>query len=124
MKHILERLDKPQLITVIEEICSMMVLDIDTDNDPGTNKPCVYASHAVIGTFTLLHLPAPLTITYRVTCVATETRRLVFEVDATSPQQAIDFAAQRHDEITDIESITDEFLGTEREDGWTAEPIS
>ena len=124
MKHILERLDKPQLITVIENICSSMVLDIDTDNDPGTNKPCVYASHPVIGTFTLLHLPAPLTITYRVTCVATETRRLVFEVDATTPQEAIDFAAQRDDGLLSIEPISDEFLGAEREDGWTAEPLS
>lgn len=61
---------------------------------------------------------------YRVTCVSTELRRLVFEVEAVNEQQAIDFAAQRHDEITDIEPITDEFLGTEREDGWIAEPMS
>lgn len=64
------------------------------------------------------------TKTYRVSCVSTELRRLVFEVEAVSEQQAIDFAAQRHDEIADIEPITDEFLGTEREDGWTAEPLS
>jgi len=63
------------------------------------------------------------TQTYRVTCVAVETRRLVFEVDAVSPQQAIDFAAQRHDEITDIEPVVDELLDVETEDGWTAEPI-
>jgi hypothetical protein len=65
----------------------------------------------------------PNTQTYRVTCVAVETRRLVFEVYATSPQQAIDFAAQRHDEVDDLEPIADEFLGTEREEAWTAEPI-
>jgi hypothetical protein len=125
MNHILLQLDKPQLVTVIQSLCAKANIYIRTGLDPGDGKPRVFADNWNLGTFTLLNLDAPLAITYRVTCVSTEHRRLVFEVDAENEQQAIDFAAQRHDEVTDliIEPIADEFIGTEREDAWTAEPI-
>jgi hypothetical protein len=125
MNHILLQLDKPQLITVIHSLCAKANISIRTGLDPGDGKPRVFADNWNLGTFTLLNLDAPLAITYRVTCVSTEHRRLVFEVDAENERQAIDFAAQRYDSTTDliIEPITDEFLGTEREDTWTAEPI-
>jgi hypothetical protein len=123
MNHILLQLDKPQLANIIHAICSQMALTIETNNDPGDGKPVVFAAHDTLGTFTVLNLDAPLVITYRVSCVSTELRRMVFEVDAISEQQAIDFAAQRDDGMHIIEPVDDEFLGTEREDGWTAEPI-
>lgn len=62
-------------------------------------------------------------LTYRVSCIATLIHRLEFEVEADSPEQAIDFCAQRFDGINDIEPIRDNFIETEREDAWSAHPI-
>lgn len=63
-------------------------------------------------------------LTYRVSCLATLLHRLEFEVEADSPQQAIDFCAQRCSDTNDnIEPIDDEFIETEREDAWSAHPI-
>lgn len=63
-------------------------------------------------------------LTYRVSCVATLLHRLEFEVEADSPQQAIDLCAQRTDDMGNyIEPVRDNFLETEREDAWSATPI-
>lgn len=61
--------------------------------------------------------------TYRVTCIATLLHSMEFEVEADSPQQAIDFCAQRLDDKNRyIEPTRDKFIETESETGWEAEP--
>lgn len=63
-------------------------------------------------------------LTYRVSCIATLLHRVEFEVEADSPQQAIDLCAQRIDDQGNyIEPVRDNFLETEREDAWSAHPI-
>jgi hypothetical protein len=62
--------------------------------------------------------------TYRVTCIATLLYRTEFEVEATSPQQAIDFCSQRLDGNGEyLEPVSEKFLETEDESGWEAEPL-
>lgn len=123
MNQLLNQLDKSQLITLIETLTNQLGIRLQADLDPGDNKPTVFASDAA-GTFTVLNLPAMPRLTYRVSCVATLLTRLEFEVEADSPQQAIDFCAQRYSDTNDnIEPIRDEFIETEREDGWSAHPI-
>lgn len=63
-------------------------------------------------------------LTYRVSCIATLLHRLEFEVEADSPEQAIDFCIVRNDDQDNyIEPTHDKFLETESEDGWSATPI-
>lgn len=63
-------------------------------------------------------------LTYRVSCIATLLHRVEFEVEADSPQQAIDFCIVRNDDQDNyIEPTHDKFLETESEDGWSATPI-
>lgn len=62
-------------------------------------------------------------LTYRVSCIATLIYRLEFEVEADSEQQAIDFCAQRHDGVNDIEPTNEKFIETESETAWSAHPI-
>ena len=61
--------------------------------------------------------------TYRVTCIATLLVSVEFEVEADSPQQAIDFCAQRNDDMGNyIEPTSEKFIETESETNWEAEP--
>ena len=63
-------------------------------------------------------------LTYRVSCIATLLHRVEFEVEADSPQQAIDFCAQRNDDMGNyIEPTHDKFIETESETAWDATPI-
>lgn len=124
MNNILRQLDNSQLIEVINSICANTEITIRTGLDPGTGKPRVFADNRNIGTFTLVKLDAPLLQTYFVTCVSTQTHRLYFEVDATSQQQAIDFASQRDDGTLIIEPVDSVFISTESEDGWAANPVN
>jgi hypothetical protein len=124
MKDILNRLDYPQLVTIIESICSHMGIDIEVDNDPGDGKPRIFAAHDTLGTFTVLNLDAPLIRTYHVSCISTEQHRIDFEIDAISPQQAIDFASQRTDGTGQIILPVDAtFVETVDEGNWVAVPV-
>ena len=61
--------------------------------------------------------------TYRVTCIATLLHSVEFEVEASSPQQAIDFCINRNDDKGNyIEPISEKFIETESETNWEAEP--
>lgn len=63
-------------------------------------------------------------LTYRVTCISTLLYRTEFEIEADSPQQAIEFAINRNDDAGNyIESTSEKFLETECETDWHAEPI-
>ena len=69
-------------------------------------------------------LPLGPRTTYRVSCIATLLHRVEFEVEATSPEQAIDFCVQRLDADGNyLESTHEKFLETEDESGWEAEPM-
>lgn len=62
--------------------------------------------------------------TYRVTCCSTVLYLTTFEVEATSPQQAIDLCVQRLDADGNyLEPTHEKFLETEDESGWEAEPM-
>lgn len=62
---------------------------------------------------------------YRVSCVATLLYRTEFEVEATSPAEAIEFCIARNDDKGNyIEPVAEKFLETEDESGWEAEPLN
>ena len=62
--------------------------------------------------------------TYLVSCIATLLHRVEFEVEATSPKQAIDFCIARNDDQGNyLEPTHEKFLETEDESGWEAEPM-
>lgn len=57
-------------------------------------------------------------------CTAIEHHRIDFEIDAISPQQAIDFASQRTDNMGRIITPIDaNFIETTDEANWVAHPI-
>jgi len=61
--------------------------------------------------------------TYRVTCIATLLHSVEFEVEASSPEQAIEFCVNRNDDQGNyIEPTHDKFIETESETNWEAEP--
>lgn len=128
MNELLNQLDKSQLIKLLESIADKLGITLHSNLDPVDNKPTIMAIRSLGGrtteTFTVLNLDAMPRLTYQVSCVSTELRRLEFHVRAHSPQQAIDLCAQREDEDGNrIEPIDDEFMETEREDAWSAHPI-
>jgi len=122
VKDIIDRLDAPTLRHIIETICEQMCLTLDTDNDPGTNNPCVFASHPVIGTFTCADIASLPIRAYLVECVSTEQVLLKFKVVAETKQHAIDMCAQRIDMLgQSIEPISSTPLETTDESSWKAE---
>ena len=69
-------------------------------------------------------MTTPPLITYRVTCISTVLYRTEFEIEASSPQEAIDFAIRRNDDEGNyIEPVAEKFLETEDETDWQAQPI-
>lgn len=69
-------------------------------------------------------MTTPPRITYRVSCLSTLLYRTEFEIEASSPEEAIDFAISRNDDEGNyIEPVAEKFLETESEDDWNAEPI-
>lgn len=63
-------------------------------------------------------------LTYRVTCIATLLNSVEFEVEADSPEQAIEFCINRNDDQGNyIEPTHEKFIETESETAWDATPI-
>ena len=65
----------------------------------------------------------PLT-TYRVTCLSTLIYRTEFEIQATSPDEAIVLCQERIDlDDNHVEPVAEKFLETDDETDWEAEPL-
>ena len=61
---------------------------------------------------------------YRVSCVSTLLYRTEFEIEASSPGEAIDFATRRIDgDGNYVEPTHERFLETEDESDWNAQPM-
>lgn len=66
----------------------------------------------------------PPRLLYRVSCISTLLYRTEFEIEASSPEEAIDFATRRIDgDGNYLEPTYEKFLETEDESDWNAQPM-
>ena len=114
MTHpILHRLCHSEKDQLIEELLRFTSTTIHVVPDPTTHRPTVMASHHSEGTATLLNLNPATIQTYQVTCHQTHVEEVCFEIEASSPEEAISLCQSGRDINGDpLDPIDTSFIET------------
>lgn len=113
--------DKNELIN---NLLSFFSATIHVVPDPITRQPTMMVSHPSEGTATLLHLDPDTIQTYRVTCHQTHVEEVCFEIEASSPTEALALCKSGRDINGDpLDPVDTSFIETIAQDNFLVTPL-